>query len=214
MGQLCVGRRCRRWAQPGSRARAAPRYPPVAQVFNLCASRSTGFQPVCLRGSPLLGAAHARRRTLAAAFQACARSMLTSVRHPWLCLSATPAPGHGQPLAAIPVAQVVNLCVFPVRVGPAASSLACDSGTGSSRIGGTRRSRCDLCPARVRRSDRVQNSQVPPAPSMPPAGCGSGCGWPHGAQEIGPSRPRTKAARRSAVRSASASEIVSTAECM
>jgi hypothetical protein len=35
-----------------------------------------------------------------------------------------------------------------------------------------------------------------------------------GAQEIGPSRPRTNAASRSAVRSASASEIVSTAECM
>jgi len=28
-----------------------------------------------------------------------ARSMLTSLRHPWLRLSATPAHGHGQPLA-------------------------------------------------------------------------------------------------------------------
>jgi hypothetical protein len=33
------------------------------------------------------------------------------------------------------VAQVVNLCVFPVRIGLAASSPACDSGRGSSRIG-------------------------------------------------------------------------------
>ena len=31
---------------------------------------------------------------------ASARSMLTSLRHPWLRSSATPAPGHGQPLAA------------------------------------------------------------------------------------------------------------------
>ena len=36
----------------------------------------------------------------------------------------------------------------------------------------------------------------------------------HGAHEMVPSRPLTKSARRSAVRSASSSEIVSTAECM
>ena len=52
----------------------------------------------CIR----LGTAHARRRTLATALQAFARSMLTSLRHPWLRLSATPAPGYGQPLAALP----------------------------------------------------------------------------------------------------------------
>jgi len=28
--------------------------------------------------------------------------MLTSLRHPWLRSSATPALGHGQPLAALP----------------------------------------------------------------------------------------------------------------
>jgi len=39
----------------------------------------------------------------------------------WLRLPPSPAPGHGQPLAP--------------------TSLACDSGRGSSRIGGTRRSR-------------------------------------------------------------------------
>ena len=34
----------------------------------------------------------------------------------WLRSSATPAPGHGQPLAHSPVAQVVNLCAFQVRI--------------------------------------------------------------------------------------------------
>ena len=49
-----------------------------------------------------LGTAHARHRTLAAGILPCARSMLTSLRHPWLRSSTTPAPGHGQPLAALP----------------------------------------------------------------------------------------------------------------
>ena len=51
--------------------------------------------------------------------------------------------GTGSP-SLPPVAQVFNLCVFTVHFG-----LACDSGRGSSRIGGTRRSRCDVCPAAV-----------------------------------------------------------------
>jgi len=50
-------------------------------------------------GAPPLGSARARRRTLAAPILGFARSMLTSLRHPWLRLSATPAPGHGQPRA-------------------------------------------------------------------------------------------------------------------
>ena len=64
-----------------------------------------------------LGAAHARRRTLAAAIQASTRSMLPPLRHPGCASEATPAPGHGQPLAASLVAQVFNLCAFPVRGG-------------------------------------------------------------------------------------------------
>jgi hypothetical protein len=35
----------------------------------------------------------------------------------WLRSSATPAPGHGQPLAHSPVAQVFNLCAFQDRIG-------------------------------------------------------------------------------------------------
>ena len=72
-----------------------------------------------IKDSHLLSFIHAQRT--AAAFQAFTRSMLTSLRHPWLRSSTTPAPGHGQPLAA--------------------SSLSCDSEQGSRRIGGTRRSR-------------------------------------------------------------------------
>jgi hypothetical protein len=64
--------------------------PVVAQVVNLCAF------PIRIG----LGAAHARRRTFTSALQAFALSMLTSLRHPWLRSSTTPAPGHGQPLAA------------------------------------------------------------------------------------------------------------------
>jgi hypothetical protein len=53
--------------------------------------------------------------------------------------------------------------------------------TGSSRIGGTRRSRCDVCLTGVCRSDRAENSHTaggsetsfPPAPSMSLADCGS-----------------------------------------
>ena len=77
----------------------------VAQVFNLCAAP--------------LGAAHAHRRTLTTAFQAFARSMLPSLRHRGFVRPATPALGHGQPLAASSVvAQVVNLCHGPsVRGG-------------------------------------------------------------------------------------------------
>jgi hypothetical protein len=61
----------------------------VAQVFNLCVF------PLRIA----LGAAHARRRTFAAAFQAFTHSMLPSLRHPGCARPATPAPGHGQPLA-------------------------------------------------------------------------------------------------------------------
>ena len=51
-------------------------------------------------------------------------------------------PGTGSPSLPLLVAQVFNLCVFPVRIGLAASSLACAiPERGSSRIGGTRRSR-------------------------------------------------------------------------
>ena len=53
------------------------------------------------------------------AFQAFARSMLPSLRHRGFVRPATPALGHGQPLAASSVvAQVVNLCHGPsVRGG-------------------------------------------------------------------------------------------------
>ena len=50
----------------------------------------------CIR----LGAAHAPRRTLAAGILPSARSMLSPLRHPGFAEKATPAPGHGQPLAA------------------------------------------------------------------------------------------------------------------
>ena len=56
--------------------------------------------------------------------------------------------GTGSPSLS-PVAQAGNLCVFRVSIGLASSSLAYDSGRGSSPIGGTRRSRCDLCLAAV-----------------------------------------------------------------
>jgi len=79
--------------------------PLVAQVSNLCVFH------VC-RG---LGAAHARRRTLTSALQAFARSMLPPLRHRGCASEATPSLGHGQPLAALPVAQVSNPCVFAVR---------------------------------------------------------------------------------------------------
>jgi hypothetical protein len=62
-----------------------------------------------------LGAAHARRRTLAAGILPFARSMLTSLRHPWLRSSATPAPGHGQPLAASRSTGLQPVCVLGSR---------------------------------------------------------------------------------------------------
>ncbi len=34
-------------------------------------------------------------------------------------------PGTGSPSLLLPVAQVFNLCVFPVRIGLASSSIAC-----------------------------------------------------------------------------------------
>jgi hypothetical protein len=46
-----------------------------------------------------LGTAHAHRRTLAAPILGFARSMLPPLRHPGSASEATPAPGHGQPLA-------------------------------------------------------------------------------------------------------------------
>ena len=96
---------CSRFA----RCTGSPSLPPVAQVFNLCAF------PIRLG----IGAAHAHRRTLTTAFQAFARSMLPSLRHRGFVRPATPALGHGQPLAASSVvAQVVNLCHGPsVRGG-------------------------------------------------------------------------------------------------
>ncbi|MFM8735136.1 MAG: hypothetical protein ACKOC8_08085, partial [Pirellulales bacterium] len=42
-----------------------------------------------------------RRRTFAAGIMPAAHSMLTALRHPCLRWSATPATGHGQPLAII-----------------------------------------------------------------------------------------------------------------
>ena len=84
-------------------------------------------------------------------------------------------PGTGSPSRPL-VAQVFNLCVFPVRI-----VIGRNSGRGSSRIGGTRRSRCDVCTGGVCRSDRAENSHTaggsetsfPPAPSTSPAGCGA-----------------------------------------
>ena len=96
------------------------------------------------------GAAHARRRTLAAGILPCARSMLTSLRHPWLRLSATPAPGHGQPLAASSRSTGFQpVCLPSSHWARGIIACMCDFGRGSSRIGGTRRSRCDLCNAAV-----------------------------------------------------------------
>jgi hypothetical protein len=63
-----------------------------------------------------LGAAHARRRTFADAIVASALSMLPSLRHPGFARPATPALGHGQPLASsFPVAQVGNPYLFAPR---------------------------------------------------------------------------------------------------
>jgi hypothetical protein len=50
-------------------------------------------------GAPPLGAAHARRRTLAAGILPCARSVFPPLRHPGSRRKQTPAPGHGQPRA-------------------------------------------------------------------------------------------------------------------
>ena len=67
---------------------------------------------------PRSGLPMPRRRTPAAAFQAFTRSMLTSLRHPWLRLSATPAPGARAAPRLSPslVAQVFNLCLLPPQV--------------------------------------------------------------------------------------------------
>jgi len=82
--------------------------------------------------------------------QAFARSMLTSLRHPWLRLSATPAPGHGQPLAASSRSTGFQpVCLPSSHWARGIIACMCDFGRGSSRIGGTRRSRCDLCNAAV-----------------------------------------------------------------
>jgi hypothetical protein len=73
------------------------RPPPVAARFNVAA----GFQPaiVCPVAIPRSGLPEPVRRTLAAGILPCARSVLTSLRHRGCARSATPAPGHGQPLA-------------------------------------------------------------------------------------------------------------------
>ena len=92
-------------ATPAPGARAAPRSPDVAQVFNLCAF--LGHLP--------RGAAHARRRTLAMGILPCARSMLLSLRHPGFARPATPAPGARAAPRSPDVAQVFNLCTTAVH---------------------------------------------------------------------------------------------------
>ena len=93
----------------------------------------------------------------------------------WLRLPPSPALGHGQPLAT--------------------SSLACDSGRRSSRFGGTRRSRCDLClavvaPARLSReltspagaehaSGRLRCRDDTPGSSVSRIAC-----WPAGSRPL------------------------------
>ena len=68
----------------------------------------------------------------------------------WLRLSATPAPGHGQPLAASSRSTGFQpVCLPGSHWARGIIACMCDSGRGSSRIGGTRRSRCDLCNAAV-----------------------------------------------------------------
>jgi len=108
--------------------------------------RLTRDARACIR----LGAAHARRRTLATALQACARSMLPPLRHPGCASEATPASGHGQPLAASSLSTGFQpVCLSGSHGARGIIGCMCDSGRRSSRIGGTRRSRCDVCPAAV-----------------------------------------------------------------
>ncbi len=79
---------CADTSRPAVRPRA-----PRARTLNLPTGRTAAGS---LRR---LGAAHARRRTLAPDILSSARSMLLSLRHPGSARPATPAPGHGQPLA-------------------------------------------------------------------------------------------------------------------
>jgi len=60
-----------------------------------------------------LGATHAHRRTFAAGILPFAHSMLLSLRHPGSARPATPAPGHGQPLAAPRSTGFQPVCVSP-----------------------------------------------------------------------------------------------------
>ena len=80
--------------------------PLVGQVGNLCAF------PVCVS----LGTAHALSPDAHCGHPAL-RSLDADCAPPsWLRWSATQAPGHRQPLASLHVAQVGNLCAFPVCV--------------------------------------------------------------------------------------------------
>ena len=86
-------------------------------------------------------------------------------------------PGTGSPSQPL-VAQVGNLWLswstgFQPVCPPRSHWARVRFRKGEQSVGGTRRSRCDLCTARVRQSDRAENSQVPPAPSMSPADCGA-----------------------------------------
>ncbi len=69
------------------------------------------------------GAARARRRTLTTGILPFVRSMLSPLRHPGSAEKATPAPGHGQPLAASRSTGFQPVCL---------SRFACESGRRSS----------------------------------------------------------------------------------
>ncbi len=64
----------------------------------------------CARGCPCPVAGRSLRPSWAFA-----HSMLTSLRHPWLRLSATPALGHGQPLADSRSTGCQPVCLFDSR---------------------------------------------------------------------------------------------------
>jgi len=65
-----------------------------------------------------LGAAHARRRTFASGILPFAHCTPAALRHPGSACRRARLPGTGSPsLRPLPVAQVVNLCAFPIRTG-------------------------------------------------------------------------------------------------
>jgi hypothetical protein len=67
----------------------------------------------CARHATPLGAARARRRTLATPLQGFARSMLSPLRHPGCAEKATPALGHGQLLADFMPCMPCMPCMQP-----------------------------------------------------------------------------------------------------